>query len=202
MVNPFKGNMCFCSNMVHIMGWSQKSLYIHFAPITNHNFTKQQTVWTSLRNSPSRLVCWMRLTTHGFEAVCTERLPGVMCCIYRCLIPIPSMGLVYLPTLTWMVDLYGTCREIYQSHGCCGDMFIVHMQNSNTFIKSNLYTCGATQYSGILFEYWCLYTKTGIGNAILAPYQNMFLLMLYIHTSLLVMLSLPVVPVTILFASF
>lgn len=43
-------------------------------------------------------------------------------------------------------------------------MFIVHMQCSNTFIKSNLYTCGATQYSGRIFEYWCLYTKTGIGN--------------------------------------
>lgn len=54
--------------------------------------------------------------------------------------------------------------EIYQSHGCCGDMFIVHMQCSNTFIKSNLYTCGATQYSGRIFAYWCLYTKTGIGN--------------------------------------
>ena len=101
------------------------------------------------------------------------------------------MGLVYLLTSTWMVDLYGTCREIYQSHGCCGDMFIVHMQCSNTFIKSNLYTCGAIQYSGRIFAYWCLYTKTGIGNL----YYNVGTILKSVPfdaISLLVMLSLPV----------
>ena len=33
-------------------------------------------------------------------------------------LPIPSMGLVYSPT--WMVDFYGKCRQIYQSHGSYG----------------------------------------------------------------------------------
>ena len=37
-------------------------------------------------------------------------------------LPIGSMGLVYLPT--WMVDVYGKCRQIYQSDGSYGLYFL------------------------------------------------------------------------------
>ena len=116
--------------------------------------------------------------------------------IYRCLIPIPFMGLVYLPTLTWMVDLYGTCIGKYTSPMDAVEICLLYTCKTAIHLSSQIFTL--VEQFNIQEEYsniGAFTQKQVLETYIFTIPKSVPLDAVYTYI-LLVMLSLPVVPVT------